>query len=95
MVSSRLCVVTNRFRKDDGGDDAWVKVVDAVKSILELKRVHVVVFCGSPGRVQASKYSHVTVTDNPNVLLNRLKKVERRAAKTKGKGKKPKEEKKK
>jgi hypothetical protein len=48
-VATRLRVVTNRFRPEDGGDMAASHVVDLVHTELGLKKVPVLVYCSPQG----------------------------------------------
>lgn len=76
QVSSRLAVISNRFRENDGGDDAWQRVVAQVRE-KGLEKVPVIVFCGSPDQVRerASHFKRVSVTSDPAELAQLLKKI--------------------
>lgn len=80
LISTRLCVITNRFREQDGGENAWEKAIQAVRTS-GLTQVHVIVFCNKKEKIvdkvreRASPWKKVTVTDESLVLLDRLKKV--------------------
>lgn len=73
-VTSRLCVVTNRFREQDGGDLAWQRAVEVVRGV-GLSKLRVVVLCGVPEKVELGKWKNVTVTNDAAVLLKHLKEL--------------------
>ena len=78
QLSTKLLVMTNRYREEDGKDKAWERVVEKVRE-LQLNTTTVIVFCGSQ-RVEEVKqnaklWNRVIVTEDPAVILSELQKI--------------------
>lgn len=72
----RLVVITNRSREQDGGDLAWEKTIETVRS-KGLSKVRVIVFCRDMARVKekAATWKRVTVTNSAEEVIKWLKDV--------------------
>lgn len=65
QISSKLYVITNRYRQQDGGDNAWENTVRVVKEC-GLNDVPITIFCGAPEKIQ----KHVTSWKNVYIHTN-------------------------
>eukprot|EP00028_Trichosphaerium_sp_Am-I-7-wt_P003185 CAMPEP_0168519800 /NCGR_PEP_ID=MMETSP0405-20121227/7548_1 /TAXON_ID=498012 /ORGANISM="Trichosphaerium sp, Strain Am-I-7 wt" /LENGTH=302 /DNA_ID=CAMNT_0008540441 /DNA_START=150 /DNA_END=1058 /DNA_ORIENTATION=+ len=70
--NNRLRIITNRYRKGDGDENAAEHLVKSIiKQNKKWSKIPILVFCGNKSSVKylKKKYKNVSVTDNPADVL--------------------------